>query len=152
MAYDLLIKNGTVVDGTGAAPRQHMSIRIENGKIVDIAGSSAKQSGDRQIDGSGRFLVPGFFDNNAHLTVYGQPARRDEGTRERSEPKAPGRAHLRTIDDSAPPCGREGRVEFDGDRHCDCSVWRNVCLRRYLAGAAVARRSAGSRGGSTHSV
>ena len=33
--YDLLIKNGTVVDGTGA-PRCHADVAIAGGKIVEI--------------------------------------------------------------------------------------------------------------------
>jgi imidazolonepropionase-like amidohydrolase len=74
----LTISNVTLIDGTGAAPRQHVSVRVENGRIASIAaGSSQPAPGDAQIDGTGRYLVPGFFDNNAHLTVYGQPARRD---------------------------------------------------------------------------
>jgi imidazolonepropionase-like amidohydrolase len=77
-APPLTISNVTVIDGTGAAPKAHMTVRIEGGRIVDIApGSMRATRGNSQIDGSGRFLVPGFFDNNAHLTVYGQPARRD---------------------------------------------------------------------------
>jgi len=76
-APPLAITNVTVIDGTGTAPKAHMTVRIEGGRIVDIAPASTRSRGDSQIDGSGRFLVPGFFDNNAHLTVYGQPARRD---------------------------------------------------------------------------
>ena len=33
MAYDLLIKNGTVIDGTGA-PRCHADIAVKDGKIA----------------------------------------------------------------------------------------------------------------------
>jgi len=76
-AAPLAITNVTVIDGTGAAPKAHMTVRIEGGRIVDITPASTRARGASQIDGSGRFLVPGFFDNNAHLTVYGQPARRD---------------------------------------------------------------------------
>lgn len=77
-APPLAITNVTVIDGTGAAPKAHMTVRIEGGRIVEIAPAAARAThGNSQIDGSGRFLVPGFFDNNAHLTVYGQPARRD---------------------------------------------------------------------------
>jgi imidazolonepropionase-like amidohydrolase len=73
----LAITNVTLIDATGAAPRAHMSVRIDNGRIVDVRESGMAQSGDTEIDGSGLYLVPGFFDNNAHLTVYGQPSRRD---------------------------------------------------------------------------
>src|SRR5580693_8266663 len=74
----LVIQNVTLIDGTGAAPRAHMTVRIQDGRIAEVARAGAnKVDGDVDIDGSGRYLVPGFFDNNAHLTVYGQPSRRD---------------------------------------------------------------------------
>jgi imidazolonepropionase-like amidohydrolase len=74
----LAITNVTLIDGTGAAPRVHMTVRMENGRISGVERASGKRTdGDVEIDGTGRYLVPGFFDNNAHLTVYGQPSRRD---------------------------------------------------------------------------
>ncbi len=73
----LSITNVTLIDGTGAAPRTHMTVRIEGGHVADVRAAGKPPSGDTELDGTGRFLVPGFFDNNAHLTVYGQPARRD---------------------------------------------------------------------------
>jgi len=33
----LIITNVTLIDGTGAATRSHMNVRVENGRIVDIA-------------------------------------------------------------------------------------------------------------------
>ena len=81
-AMPLTVTNVTLIDGTGAAPRTHVTVRIENGRIVGIEGASVRTTPanapvGEAIDGTGRFLVPGFFDNNAHLTVYGQPSRRD---------------------------------------------------------------------------
>src|SRR5580704_11124221 len=73
----LIITNVTLISGTGAAAAPHMNVRIEGGHFVEIAPTSSKTvAGDMKIDGTGKFLVPGFFDNNAHLTVYCQPARR----------------------------------------------------------------------------
>jgi len=77
-AASLAITDVTLIDGTGAAPRAHMTVRIENGRIAEIAPASAKTVPEEvRINGTGRYLLPGFFDSNAHLTVYGQPARRD---------------------------------------------------------------------------
>jgi len=58
----LVITDVTLIDGRGAAPRAHMTIRIEDGHLVEIARTSSKTlTGDVKIDGTGRFLVPGFF-------------------------------------------------------------------------------------------
>ena len=63
MSYDLLIKNGTVVDGTGAAAR-HADIAVSAGKIVAIGkvDGSAKQT----IDAGDCVVAPGFIDPHTH--------------------------------------------------------------------------------------
>jgi hypothetical protein len=49
MAFDLLIKNGTIVDGTGA-DRFHGDIAVTDGKIVEVGKVSGSAS--RTIDAS----------------------------------------------------------------------------------------------------
>ncbi len=63
MSYDLLIKNGTVVDGTGA-PRYLADIAIEGGRIAEIGrlGEDAR----KVIDASGLIVAPGFVDPHTH--------------------------------------------------------------------------------------
>jgi N-acyl-D-amino-acid deacylase len=63
MAYDLLIKNGMVIDGSGF-PRYRADIGITDGKIVDIGhiGGTAAQT----IDAEGRFVAPGIIDLHTH--------------------------------------------------------------------------------------
>jgi imidazolonepropionase-like amidohydrolase len=74
----LTIVDVTVIDGTGAPPRPAMTVQVAAGRIVSIqTTTAAKAPRGKVIDGRGRYLLPGFFDNNAHLTVYGQPSRRD---------------------------------------------------------------------------
>lgn len=61
--YDLLIKNGTVVDGTGA-PRFKADIGIRDGKIVDLGeinGAAAET-----VDASGLIVAPGTVDHHTH--------------------------------------------------------------------------------------
>ncbi|MCY4130169.1 MAG: amidohydrolase family protein [Gammaproteobacteria bacterium] len=57
----ILIKNGTVVDGTGAAPIQR-NLAINEGKIVDVVANP-----DRVIDAEHRIVSPGFIDIHTHF-------------------------------------------------------------------------------------
>jgi N-acyl-D-aspartate/D-glutamate deacylase len=63
MSYDLLIKNGTVVDGTGSAPRR-ADVAIAAGKIAEIGQIS--ESAKKTIDASDLIVTPGFVDPHTH--------------------------------------------------------------------------------------
>jgi N-acyl-D-amino-acid deacylase len=63
MAYDLLIKNGTVVDGTGA-PRVQADVAIANGKIAEVG--KIKAGAAKVIDADGLIVAPGFIDPHTH--------------------------------------------------------------------------------------
>jgi imidazolonepropionase-like amidohydrolase len=76
-AQEISIVNVTVIDGTGAPPRPGMNVRVSNGRIASITKGGNAPAGARTIDGTGRYLLPGFIDSNVHGTVYGNPARRD---------------------------------------------------------------------------
>jgi N-acyl-D-aspartate/D-glutamate deacylase len=63
MAYDLLIRNGKVVDGTGASARvADVAISGERIAIVGTANEGAK----RVIDADGLVVAPGFIDPHTH--------------------------------------------------------------------------------------
>jgi N-acyl-D-aspartate/D-glutamate deacylase len=64
MAFDLLITNGTVIDGTGA-PGVSANIGVSGGRITAIAPRLEGQA-TRQIDASGRIVAPGFIDVHTH--------------------------------------------------------------------------------------
>src|SRR5215208_3497618 len=59
MAYDLLIRNATIVDGTGA-PRKSGAVAVQDGVIQAVG----EVSGDarRVVDAQGQVVAPGFID------------------------------------------------------------------------------------------
>ena len=62
--YDLLIRGGTVIDGT-RAPRFDADVGIVGGRIVAI-GDLAEHTADRIVDAAGRIVAPGFIDSHTH--------------------------------------------------------------------------------------
>ena len=63
MVYDLLIRNGTVVDGTGA-PRYQADVAVADGRIAEIG--KIKDSARQVIDAAGCIVAPGFIDPHTH--------------------------------------------------------------------------------------
>ena len=61
---DLIIRNGTVFDGTGA-PRRDADVLVRDGRVVAI-GPKLSAEGAREIDASGKWVVPGFLDVHTH--------------------------------------------------------------------------------------
>jgi N-acyl-D-amino-acid deacylase len=63
MAYDLLIKNGRIVDGSGG-PSFRGDVAVKDGKIVEIGKLSGTAA--RTVDAGGQVVAPGFIDNHCH--------------------------------------------------------------------------------------
>ncbi len=64
MAYDLLITNGRIVDGSGG-PAFRGDVAVKNGRIAEI-GRLAGAAAARKVDAEGRVVAPGFIDNHCH--------------------------------------------------------------------------------------
>lgn len=65
----LVFTNVTVIDLTGNAPQQDMSVAIKGGKIIAIKKTSAFRVpiGAQIVDGRGKWLIPGLWDMHVHL-------------------------------------------------------------------------------------
>src|SRR3954465_8586493 len=63
MSYDLVIKNGTVVDGTGAK-RYQADVAITNGHVAEIG--KVTEGARRTIDADGLVVAPGFVHHDTH--------------------------------------------------------------------------------------
>ena len=67
MAFDILILNGVIVDGTGS-PRYMADVGISNGRIEAI-GALGHAEAARRIDAAGHVVAPGFIDMHTHSDV-----------------------------------------------------------------------------------
>ena len=64
MAHDLVIRNGTIVDGTGAEP--YVGDIAIDGKFISALGD-VSEKGKEEISAEGRAVTPGFVDLHTHL-------------------------------------------------------------------------------------
>ena len=64
MTYDIVIRGGTIVDGSGA-PRYQADIAIEGDRIASIGRIAEK--GKEEVDARGLIVSPGFIDGHTHF-------------------------------------------------------------------------------------
>lgn len=71
--YDLVIRNGTIVDGTGS-PGFPGDLAVDGDRVVAM-GSLGDQAGKAEIDASGQVVCPGFIDLHSHsdLMLLAEP-------------------------------------------------------------------------------
>ena len=64
MAYDLVIKNGVVIDGSGL-PRYRADIGVKNGRLASIG--RIRESAKEVLDAEGHIVAPGIVDGHTHM-------------------------------------------------------------------------------------
>ena len=77
-AVDLAIRDVTVLDGTGAVARSGRTVLVAGGRIAGILAGSFEGHAEREIDGSGLFLIPGLIDAHTHPSPAGPIELSDE--------------------------------------------------------------------------
>ena len=68
-----IIKNGRLVDGTGAAPLPDAAVVIQDGRIVyagPVAGAPATPAGAQQVDARDGTIMPGLVEAHFHSTYF----------------------------------------------------------------------------------
>src|SRR3546814_360201 len=63
MTCDLVIRNGTIVDGLGKAPFI-ADVAVRDGRVVEVG--KVEQKGGDEIDATGLLVTPGFIDIHTH--------------------------------------------------------------------------------------
>src|SRR5687767_767128 len=66
----IVIRHVTVIPMTGTAILPAQTVLVTNGRITDV-GADASVSvprGAREVDGTGKYLIPGLFDMHAHMS------------------------------------------------------------------------------------
>jgi N-acyl-D-amino-acid deacylase len=64
VSYDVVIRGGTVVDGTGASPFR-ADVAVVDGRVAAVG--EVVEPGARELDATDRFVTPGFVDIHTHL-------------------------------------------------------------------------------------
>jgi len=63
VTFDLVIRRGAVIDGTGA-PQRTADVAISGGRIIEVGKVDGR--GHREIDAAGALVTPGFVDVHTH--------------------------------------------------------------------------------------
>jgi imidazolonepropionase-like amidohydrolase len=66
----IVLRDATVIDGTGAAPPEHVDVIMRDGLIIDVVTASSKKlAGARMVDCAGTTIIPGLISAHSHLGV-----------------------------------------------------------------------------------
>jgi len=65
----VLLRDARLVDGTGAAPREHVDVLVQGGTIAEVGPGIPAPADARVVELGGRTLLPGFIDAHVHLAL-----------------------------------------------------------------------------------
>src|SRR5215475_4408832 len=68
MALSLLVRGGSVIDGSGA-PARRADVAVEGERIAAVAPSLSGEAA-RVIDATGKVVAPGFIDMHSHSDLF----------------------------------------------------------------------------------
>src|SRR6516164_6230740 len=72
--HPLLIKNGTLIDGSGSNPAPNKLVAIEGNRIIHVGSTdgSLRSQGpeDTVVDAAGKFILPGLIDAHCHISLH----------------------------------------------------------------------------------
>jgi imidazolonepropionase-like amidohydrolase len=87
-----IVRAGTLIDGTGAAPVRDVSLVVHDGRIEAITtGGRTPGAGEELIDATGMTVLPGLIDCHDHMALHGYDLAGRWGIDERASTR-----HLRT--------------------------------------------------------
>src|SRR5437879_9851005 len=73
-AASLLVRGGTLIDGTGRAPIANARVLITDGRIARIwsgdTGAPPIPAGTQVVEADGKFIIPGLIDSHVHYNWY----------------------------------------------------------------------------------
>nr|WP_198151563.1 dihydroorotase family protein [Kibdelosporangium sp. MJ126-NF4] len=73
-AFDVVVRGGQVVGPDGVRPAD---VAVVNGVIADVLPVGSSVSGVKEIDATGRFVLPGLIDSHVHFRTPGLTAKED---------------------------------------------------------------------------
>ena len=80
----ILIRGGTLIDGTGSAARPGEDVLVRDGKVAAVGPSLAADADTEIVEAADRTVMPGLIDAHTHLT-FGEPTGNDELFNHRTE-------------------------------------------------------------------
>jgi imidazolonepropionase-like amidohydrolase len=66
-AAEMLVRNTTLIDGTGKTPQVGVDVLVQGDEVASIAQGIDVPPETRILDGTGKFVIPGLIDTHVHL-------------------------------------------------------------------------------------